>query len=133
MRQMQAVGLVRQILLLMAVENETAEANAPLRIGELAASIRREPGRRWRVEEMAAEACLSRSQLTRVFERQLGVAPMAFVIECRLDRARQMLLESRLAVSEIAATLGYEDAHFFSRQFKARFGASPRAFRERGM
>ncbi len=53
-----------------------------------------------------------------------------FVVQARINRGRILLTESSLTVSEIAAALGYDDIYFFSRQFKAKTGVSPTAFRE---
>jgi AraC-like DNA-binding protein len=52
-----------------------------------------------------------------------------FIVEARLNRARQLLLESTLSVSQIADELGYEDVFFFSRQFKERTGRTPTEYR----
>ncbi|MDR3711124.1 MAG: AraC family transcriptional regulator [Capsulimonadaceae bacterium] len=133
-RRRQAEALIREIMLLLLVESQLAEnTSGDERVGELLAAIRAEPGRRWSIDEMASRACLSRSQLTRVVTQATGMPPMEFVIRERLDRARRMLIETRKTITEIASTLGYEDVHYLSRQFKARYGHGPRAYRERAM
>jgi len=130
----QATSLVRELMLLLLVESRMPSRSVvDERVAELFAAIRREPGMRWRVDEMAAKACLSRSQLTRVAERETGMPPMEFVIHCRLERARQILLETRKSIAEVADALGYDDVHYFSRQFKSRYGQSPRDYRSRAM
>ena len=60
-----------------------------------------------------------------------GHRPQAYVIEAKLERARQLLAESALSISEIAEALGYRDIYFFSRQFRQRTGGSPTDYRRR--
>ena len=132
--RLQALSLVRDIFHLMVAEAERGDSHHEHAAqSALLAAIRSEPERRWTVGEMAERMCVSRSQLARIVRRDIGASPMEFVIACRLDRARQLLLETRKSVAEIAAETGYDDPQCFSRQFSARFKISPRAYRERGM
>jgi AraC-like DNA-binding protein len=48
-----------------------------------------------------------------------------------MARARQLLITSDHTVAEIAASVGYQDPFYFSRQFRAVNGVSPREFRAR--
>ena len=62
-----------------------------------------------------------------------GVSPNKYIIEQRLDRAKQDLADPRLghrSVSEICFAWAFNDAAHFSRSFKSKFGVSPRAFRQ---
>jgi len=54
---------------------------------------------------------------------------MTFVIQTRLELARQLILESGLSLMDIADELGYQDLYFFSRQFKQRYGQPPSTYR----
>ncbi len=98
-------------------------------IQEVIRQVERRPGQIWEVGEMARRAHLSRAQFTRRFRALTGLAPMAFVIRARLDLARQLMLESTMSLTAIAAELGYEDLYFFSRQFKQRYGQPPSVLR----
>jgi AraC-like DNA-binding protein len=65
--------------------------------------------------------------------RRFGSSVRKSIIEHRLEGARQMLSDpacARRSVTEIAFLWGFQDAAHFSRRFSARFGASPRAYRE---
>jgi AraC-like DNA-binding protein len=71
----------------------------------------------------------------RTLQRQLreeGTAFAAVLTELRRDMAPPLLLDGRLAVSEVAFLLGYEDPSAFQRAFRRWFGRSPRAFRSTG-
>jgi len=102
-------------------------ADARLRL--LAEIARNHPERPWTVPGMAKEAGLSTSQFSRRFNRLFGVPPNGFLIDSRVAKARAMLRESTLTVSEISDALGYSDMAFFSKQFKSQTGSTPLAYR----
>lgn len=83
------------------------------------------------VAELARRSGYSGDHFARVFARVTGQTPRDYVIGLRMERARQLLAESSLSVSEVAATLGFADLFFFSRQFRRKVGCSPREFRRR--
>ena len=51
-------------------------------------------------------------------------------LESRTARARELLMTTSWTVTEIAATVGYQDPFYFSRQFRAVSGCSPTEYRE---
>lgn len=79
---------------------------------------------------LAAEACLSPFHFHRTFHALLGETPAEMVRRLRLERAAQQLLESDLAVTQIAFDAGYSSLEAFIRAFRAAFGYAPSAFRE---
>lgn len=100
-----------------------------LRLQGLLEEIRREPAQSWGVEVMASRVSLSRAQLTRRFRKAAGMAPTRYVIQTRLQRAQELILESDLSLGQVADALGYRDIYFFSRQFKQFMGHSPGVLR----
>lgn len=99
------------------------------KVSRLLARIDESPHLRWSVEEMAAAVGFSGSTLHRVFRKMTGYSPGDYLVQRRIQMARQLLETSNLAVREIADTLGYADAAFFSRQFTKVEGCSPLRFR----
>jgi len=99
------------------------------RIRRQSETVRKHPERVWTVSRMAEGAGLSVSQFTRRFSKLFHTSPNVFLIQARIRKARDLLRESTLSVSEISDILGYRDVAFFSRQFKAMAGVSPKAFR----
>ncbi|MDD5349528.1 MAG: AraC family transcriptional regulator [Chthoniobacteraceae bacterium] len=95
----------------------------------LAARIRESPGDVPGVAELARAAGYSPDHFTRLFREILGVPPETFVIQARLERAKQLLAESGLSIGEIAEALGYRDLYFFSRQFKRHTSRTPSQYR----
>ncbi len=96
-------------------------------IDELAEAIRRDPRRRWSVPELAARAALSKAQFTRRFTALTGLPPAKYLIQARMSRARQLLAETGMSVTQVSAALGYTDVAHFSRQYKQYIGVPPSA------
>jgi AraC family transcriptional regulator, arabinose operon regulatory protein len=92
---------------------------------EITRSIRQDPSRRWTVAELAQRTALSRAQFTRRFTAHAGMSPVRYVIQARIDRAQQLLTETRTSVTNVAITLGYTDIGYFSRQYKRQTGHPP--------
>ncbi|MDQ3397609.1 MAG: AraC family transcriptional regulator [Deinococcota bacterium] len=86
--------------------------------------------RRLSVSEIAAHVHLSPRQLSRLFARLIGTSPAAYVEQTRLERACALLQQSGAPIKSIAAAVGYDSVHHFSRAFSRRFACSPGAFRQ---
>lgn len=81
------------------------------------------------LEEMAQAAGLSRHHFCRKFKQQTGVTPWRFVMDQKLDQARELLLTTSLSIKEIAAKLDFSSPDYFSRSFSKRFSCSPSQYR----
>ena len=81
--------------------------------------------------DLARNAQLSKSRLHARFQSELGLAPMAWVRELRLQAARDRLLATAEPVAEIGAACGFPDQFHFSRAVRARFGVSPVGLRSK--
>lgn len=96
---------------------------------ELAEKIRESPGERMDIGKMAQSVGYSEDHFVRLFKSILGMTPHAYVVQERLSRAKYLLAESTLTIAQIADALGYNDAYFFSRQFRQNVGCTPSAYR----
>jgi len=99
---------------------------------QVAARIQESPGEAVSVADLARAVGYSPDHFTRIFRQVLGQSPQAYIVQERIHRARQLLTESSLTVTQIAAALGYESVYFFSRQFKQKTGVSPSQYRQSG-
>jgi AraC family transcriptional regulator len=81
------------------------------------------------VEELAREKGLSRSNFSHLFRSATGESPGDYLRRKRLDRAMELLRQSRLSIKEIAARTGFADSTHFCKSFRARYQMSPGAFR----
>ncbi|MCI8387171.1 MAG: AraC family transcriptional regulator [Clostridiales bacterium] len=80
-------------------------------------------------EKLASIEHLSVSQYIELFKKSTGATPRSYIIELRIRNACDLLCRSDLTVSQIAQTVGYDDAHYFSRLFKLHRGISPENYR----
>lgn len=87
-------------------------------------------GHGWTLEELGQQAGLSRSALAERFRSALGDTPLNHLRTLRMQKAMQLLADTRQPLEQIAQTVGYQDAFGFSKVFKRTTGQSPRQFRE---
>ena len=66
-----------------------------------------------------------------IFKKNRGISVNNYISELRLDRAAELLVGTAHSVSYVSERVGFGDANYFSTAFKARFGLSPRQYRER--
>jgi AraC-like DNA-binding protein len=85
----------------------------------------------WTVSELARRAAVSRSVLAERFTRKLGLSPMRYLLNWRMQIAADLLRTTRLGVAAVAARVGYDSEAAFSRAFKRSVGVSPMAWREK--
>ncbi|WP_417067019.1 AraC family transcriptional regulator [Niveibacterium terrae] len=78
---------------------------------------------------LAQRVGLSRWQLIRAFAAATGLTPHAWLLDQRVQRARELLREPGRSLSEIALTTGFADQSHFSRAFKARTAVTPGRYR----
>jgi transcriptional regulator GlxA family with amidase domain len=83
-----------------------------------------------RVADLARQVNLSESQLTRLFRAETGKAPWRYDRDARLERARELIVNSFKSIKEVMTAVGWNDPSHFCRDFKQRFGVSPRGLRE---
>jgi len=96
------------------------------RIGPAIQAIHREPGRDWRLEDLAAIGHLSRSQFAARFRSAVGRAPMDYLRQWRMTLARKALAKPGTAVSAVAAEFGYASESAFCAAFRRTTGTTPR-------
>lgn len=104
-------------------------ASGDPQIGPVLQAVHDDPGRRWTVEELAAEATLSRAAFARRFSAQLGVAPLAYLTGWRMALARERLRDSDDGIAAVADALGYASEFSFAAAFKRHHGVAPGRWR----
>ena len=77
------------------------------------------------VEGMAGMLGIDRRYFSRLFTREAGVSPQAYLIAVRLQKAAGLLASRLCSVAEAAESVGYADAFAFSRMYKKQYGVSP--------
>lgn len=82
------------------------------------------------LDDIASEACLSRFHFIRAFKRSMGVTPLAYVTDVRVNRAKHLLRSTKRTVEEISAMLNFSSASNFTRTFKRSVGVAPNVYRD---
>ena len=104
-------------------------AMTDLQIGRALELVHKAPGDPWSVHSLAKAIGMSRSRFAERFAELVGMAPMAYVTEWRLQKALKRLCEKEVSVKEIATQAGYQSAAAFTRAFAQRFGVPPTEYR----
>lgn len=102
------------------------------RIAAVCEAMRQEPALSWSVAAQARRCRWHPDHYARVFAQLRGCGPQEYAIRLRCELAAARLRSDDASIGEVAAALGYADPRFFSRQFRQRFGRSPRTWREGG-
>jgi len=82
--------------------------------------------------DIAREVSLSPTYFGKVFKEEMGCSPSTYLNRLRIDKARQLLLQSDLQLVEIANLLAFEDQSYFTKVFKRISGVSPNRYRKSG-
>ena len=82
--------------------------------------------------ELAEKLYLSEPYLSKLIKSSFGKSFKDLVVEIRLQKAKQMLLQTDLSVGEIIASVGYDNQSYFHRIFREHYGISPLSMRKRG-
>jgi AraC-like DNA-binding protein len=90
-----------------------------------------EPGRPWRLDELARAAAMSRTSFAERFRTVAGVPPLTYLNRWRMMLAQQALRGGDVRVGSLASELGYASESAFSTAFKREVGTSPLHYRHR--
>jgi AraC family transcriptional regulator, L-arginine-responsive activator len=77
-------------------------------------------------DEIAQHVCVSRRQLERIFKQYLNRVPSQYYLELRLNKARQLLMQTSKSIIQIGLSCGFSSGPHFSSAYRNFFGATPR-------
>ena len=96
---------------------------------QLRNQIMKNPEAAWNISEIAEKMYLSKSYLQKIYKTYFGKSIIEEMIEFRIEKAKDLLTNTELTVTDIARECGYSSYNYFVRQFKAVEGISPSAYR----
>ena len=107
------------------------QAAATPRLRKLIAEISADPAVDLSLPVLAERAGMAERTFSRVFHRETGVTPAAFVEAARLDRAKALLETSDWPLARVAERAGFGSLDGLHRAFQKRLGATPGEYRQR--
>lgn len=125
-------AMLQLIYTLLQLQPEQAVPESPqtARLKQVLQLVEAAYGQPLRVEQAAAVCGLSASHFMRWFRQMTGSSFTAFLKEYRLAAAAEQLRLTGNRVEDIARTVGYESLSNFNRQFRERYGVTPREYRK---
>ena len=80
------------------------------------------------LDEVASALHVSGYYLSHVFSGESNFSLFAYLTAVRMERAKALLAEGQLNVSQVAAAVGYRDPNYFSKAFRKQCGCAPTAY-----
>ena len=119
------------IILLLELAEKPADAGCSERVARIIDLVRAHPERAFTIDTLAREAALSPTHFINQFRKATGFPPIRYQIECRIQRAKELLLHGKRTVSHIARQLGFNSLQHFSDTFTRIVGQPPRQWRSK--
>ena len=126
-------AVVELLLEIVEAAHTTTAQQSPERIADVIAAVRADLARGWTIDELATRVGCSHSKLLLAFKQQTGAPPHAFLLACRIERAKEMLAVGSDSVATIARALGFASPQHFAGHFKLATGQTPREWRAKAM
>ncbi|MEK0314655.1 response regulator [Cohnella sp. 56] len=77
------------------------------------------------LEDLASHVSLNKNYFSTLFKQETDLSPVEYIIQYKMEKARELLRSGQMSVSEVSHDLGYDDLSYFSRLFKKHYGVSP--------
>jgi AraC-like DNA-binding protein len=127
--ELQGLGLAATAAILRAsgvlATRNPSQAMTPARLRRVRAYVEENLGREVCLDEMAGCVGLSTSHFARAFRAETGISPYAFVVQARVKRAKDQLLNSRRSLAEIAIDCGFATQSHMTETFRRVTGLPP--------
>lgn len=112
-------------------ETRNPTSQTLVRIGETISQMHRNLACPITLNELVSMSGMSRTNFLRIFEAAVGMPPIRYLIQLRIDEASRLLRSTDRSITDIAFAVGFSDSNYFSRQFRKAHGQSPREYRNR--
>ncbi|MCK4982768.1 MAG: helix-turn-helix transcriptional regulator [Victivallaceae bacterium] len=131
--QLKANMLLQQLLMdiYLQQDEKSKGSNSSDRIKQVLDKIHDNPQRWWLVGEMAELANLSLPQFRRLFQKQTGISPKAYIMQLKMKATSEDIMRKEKSINKIALKYGFKDSYHFSNFFKKLTGYSPTEFRNK--
>ena len=123
-------ALSLQFLLELATQIQPAY---PEKLSQAIALMHSRIGTKMTLVDLTGELHIAKSTLDRLFRLHLNRSPKEYCRNLRMEKAKNLLLQSTLSVKEIAPLCGYKDPFNFTNAFRHSAGVSPREYRKQNL
>lgn len=127
--QLESRGIVCQLIARFLAEATPKEENGDQRIKRVIRHIRQNLSKPIDLEELVRLSCMSKDHLIRTFRAEIGMTPMRYIIERKMELARLLLATDEMPVKSVAYATGYYDHSYFNRLFKKETSITPMQYR----
>jgi AraC-like DNA-binding protein len=109
--------------------NEAVKSQDPL-IAKAILLIQQQAFQKTSMDAISAELGISQASLSKRFRSRMGMPPIQYLTDIRLNKAKTLLLETNLTIDEISERCGYKNGFYLSRVFSENCRVSPMQFRK---
>jgi AraC-like DNA-binding protein len=81
------------------------------------------------VNQLASLCCMNEDYFIRLFHKDMGMTPLSYIQQKKIERAQTLFIFEDLSVEEVAYTLGYNNISYFIRLFKNKVGQTPKEYK----
>ncbi|OGR81727.1 MAG: hypothetical protein A2X32_09600 [Elusimicrobia bacterium GWC2_64_44] len=124
-----ARAIIETVLAKTGGEEETALTDGRGKVEKVKNFVRRNCLKKVKLEDAAAAVYISPKHLSRIFKTFSGEGFNQFYLNCKMDKARELLTTTSYSVDHISQKLGYENTASFIRVFKKLTGKTPTGYR----
>jgi len=124
--------LLQLLVLVSRIKNETKiQKNNPKYevIQKTVENMHQNYNQKWSINDFAKLCNLSEYYFIHLFKEFTGMPPIQYLTNIRIDKAKELLLNSSLSIHEISYIVGYNNPLYFSRLFKKVTGVSATSYR----
>lgn len=82
------------------------------------------------LEDLASVLNISRYHFCHLFKQSFGIAPYQYILQRRVERAKQLLHRQELSITEIALACGFANQSHFTKHFRQQTGSTPKQYRQ---
>lgn len=98
---------------------------------QLRGRMRKNPERSWNIAKIAESLYLSKSYLQKIYKSYFNKSIIEELIDFRLDKAKELLTDTDMTITDISRLCGYSSYNYFVRQFRHTEGVSPSEYRSK--
>ncbi len=126
------VNRLSEILFIQTIRHFAKDAKTGLmaslrdpQLGRALSAIHAEPSRDWSVDSLAQAAGLSRTVFSERMKEKIGLSPMQYLTQWRMELASRMLMKKTANLGRVAPEVGYQSVGAFIKAFKKHYGVGP--------